>query len=237
MAIVDNVWTAGASSFMSVEHTSQKHVLHPTLASLIDSSGGGRLLDYGCGDGRLLSLLQRQWEIDVYDTSPAMLTIVQERVGTRITRVLDSAGAIPTSSYDVVVLSMVLVTIATEGEFRSVLSDCRRALAPNGRLFVAVTHPCFREYRFSNVTTSFGGEQVFRYLEEGTPFTVNIEDEQPPSVSFVDFHWPLAFTLNAIVESGLSLIHVIETPDDKGHPRCNDLVSPFLILTCERHVE
>jgi SAM-dependent methyltransferase len=170
--------------------------------------------------------------IDVYDSSPMMLDIVQERAGDLIENVLRTAEEIRSNEYDVVILSMVLVCISDAREYSSVLTHCRRALKSGGILIVAVTHPCFRANRFSNFSTSYSEGESFDYLSEGAPFTVTIKDASPPSVSFVDFHWSLGFTLNAIAHVGLRLVSTIETKDDPVHTSASRLASPYLILTC-----
>lgn len=231
----DKIWVDSPGDFTKVEHTSQKHVLHPKLAQLINESDCGRLLDYGCGDGRMLKLLRKDIPVDVFDISPGMLERVQQNVGNRLSNVFTSADQIPADAYDIAVLSMVMVCIGNEPEYLRVLRNTKEAIKAGGKVLVAVTHPCFRRSTFSNFRTSYGDKQPFDYLATGEPFVVYIEDKGAASVEFEDFHWPLSFTFNKITQAGLYVERVIETTDDLEHPDHNPHVSPYLILVCKSH--
>jgi SAM-dependent methyltransferase len=230
----ENTWIQRAAAYTEVQHTSLRRVLHPKLAEIVNRTSATRVLDYGCGDGRLLHLLNEDLEIDVYDQSPVMLELARHRAGARIARVFRTTSEIPQASYDAVVLSMVLVCIADEVEIDQVLSRCRQALRPGGVLIIGVTHPCFRTEPFSDFRASYAEGDPFWYLSDGTPFTVTIDDGTE-FITFVDYHWSFSHLANSIVRNGLRLTQVIETPDDAQHPNCNPLVPPFLILTGTRH--
>lgn len=232
---IRKIWVERPDEFMSVEHTSQKRVLHPTLARIINESDCAKLLDYGCGDGRMIKMLRPDIQVDVFDISPGMLELVQENVGDRLTNVFTSARQIPSEGYDIAVLSMVMMCIDNEVEFLRVLSNTCRAIHSDGRVLIAVTHPCFRQHAFSDFRTSYGNGQSFEYHKEGEGFTVYIDDKMPASVVFEDYHWSLSFTINKIIEAGLIVERVIETTDDLSHPEHNPFFSPFLILTCSKH--
>ena len=228
--IEKNIWSESAISFMSVVHTSQKRVLHPKLASLINQQTPKFLLDYGCGDGRILKDIQESITIDVHDINQEMLDLAKLKAGDIIRSYYQQKSEIPDNSYDAVLLSMVLVCIDNEAEYLRILKKIKSAKSETGRVYIAVTHPCFRDRGFSNFETSFCKEKSFKYLKDGEPFDVYIEDEMPPSVAFTDFHWSLAFTFNKICEAGLSVERVIETSDDKDHKECNNLHSPYLLI-------
>lgn len=229
----ENTWVQRAAAYTEVQHTSLRRVLHPRIADIVNRASTARVLDYGCGDGRLLHLLREDLAIDVYDQSPVMLELARRRSGARIARVFRTTGEIPQASYDVVVLSMVLVCIADEVEIDRVLSWCRNALRPGGVLVVGVTHPCFRTEPFSDFRAAYADGEPFRYLCDGAPFTVTIDDGTE-SIMFVDYHWSFGHLANALIRNGLRLTQVIEAPDDAQHPKGNPLVPPFLILTGTR---
>lgn len=228
--VLEKIWSRNAVSFMNVVHTSQKNVLHPMLADLINTQNPERLLDYGCGDGRILQSLKSSTNIDVHDINEEMLELAKYKSGNRITSYLLNRDEIPANTYDAVLLSMVLVCVDNEEEYLSILKKVKTSKTDKGKVYIAVTHPCFRDRKFSNFHTSYGNKQPFKYLNDGEPFDVFIEDEMPPSVAFTDFHWSLSFTLNKICEAGLSIEKIIETPDDKLSKDQNTLFSPFLII-------
>lgn len=228
--ILSDIWSSNATRFMGVVHTSQQRVLHPTLAGLVNEQKPSRLLDYGCGDTRILGLIDGSVAVDVHDINVEMLNLARAKNGGRIGSYFLTKGQIPAARYDAVLLSMVLVCIGSEAEYLEVLRMVRRSKTEKGRAYIAVTHPCFRDRTFSNFHTSYGDRQPFKYLKDGEPFDVYIEDEMPPSVAFTDYHWSLSFTLNAVAQAGLRVEGTIETPDDSLSRNYNDRFSPYLII-------
>lgn len=228
--ILEDIWAANASEFMGVVHTSQKRILHPALAKLINERQPSNLLDYGCGDTRILDLIDKKIEVDVHDINVEMLEFAKSKNGKRIENYYQSKELIPTANYEAVLVSMVLVCIESEEEYLKVLQNIKRSKKEEGKVYIAVTHPCFRDRCFSNFHTSYGEKQSFKYLKNGEPFDVFIEDEMPPSVAFTDYHWTLSFTLNSIIQSGMNIEKVIETPDDELSTKYNDAFSTFLII-------
>lgn len=228
--VLEDIWAANASEFMGVVHNSQKRVLHPTLAKLINEQNPSNLLDYGCGDTRILDIIDPKIDVDVHDINIEMLEFAKRKNGKRIKNYYQSKEIIPTRNYDAVLVSMVLVCIDSEDEYLKVLQNIKRAKKEEGRVFIAVTHPCFRDRWFSNFHTSFSVDQPFKYLKNGEPFDVFIEDEMPPSVAFTDYHWTFSFTLNAIIKAGMVIEKVIETSDDSLSSKYNDAFSTFVIV-------
>ena len=95
---------------------------------------------------------------------------------------------------------------------------------------MATSHPCFRQYEFSNFHTSFGRGQHLDYLAQGLPFQVTLEDSPEQTITFTDHHWSFSETLNSIIRSGMIITEVIETPDDLDHPRAHKGLPAFLII-------
>lgn len=231
--ILEKIWSENAVCFMNVIHTSQKNVLHPTLANLINTQHPKKLLDYGCGDGRILKSINSSIQIDVHDINKEMLELAKHKAGERVSSYFLRREEIPENTYDAVLLSMVLVCIDNETEYLNVLKRVKSCKTETGKVYIAITHPCFRDRKFSNFHTSYGNKLPFKYLNDGEPFDVYIEDEMPPSVAFTDFHWSLSFTFNKICEAGLSIEKVIETADDVLSNGQNELFSPFLIIVAK----
>ena len=229
----NEIWREGAGTFMALEHLSQDRALHPALLRLIHGHPGTELLDYGCGDGRIIPRLDARWNVDAYDPSEPMRALARARVGSRI-RTLSSTTEGLKGPYDSIILGMVIMCIPERSEVRRVLADCARLLAPEGQVFITTTHPCFRNQTFSNFRTSFTGHQPFHYGEDGTPFQVTIWDPDGKEVSFTDYHWSLDFTLAAVNDAGMSVTLFHEVYDDPSSADRNSLVPPYLILRCGR---
>lgn len=230
-----DIWTVNASQFIDIDHASQRNVLHPTIARLVKEARPRNLLDYGCGDGRILDLLDEEIEIDVYDKSSEMLSIVERLRGDRINQIYRAPDSIKSSSYDLVILSMVLVCIDSREEFSRVLTHIERVLKMDGIVIISTSHPCFRQFHFSNFYTSVSAENPLKYLEDGSPFEVTIYDNDEKKVVFTDYHWSLSYTINTLIEVGLVINQMIETEDDRSSSNTNESYSPFLILKCRKH--
>lgn len=226
-------WNAEPKKFMAVEHLSQERALHPELLKLIEGCPGDRLLDYGCGDGRILARLSDRWHVDAYDPSDEMRALARQRVGSRLSRLVGDVSEI-TGTYDVVLLGMVILVLPTPEAVRTVLRDCVERMDAGSRLFITTTHPCFRTFDFSNVSTSFGRGQPFDYLCDGTPFEVTLRDPGTDPVVFTDYHWSLSFTVNMLNSEHLSVATMVEVPDDPESSNRNPFVPPYLILECRR---
>lgn len=233
--MAESVWNDKAEQFMSIRHLSQERALHPVLSELIEACPGRRLLDFGCGDGRVLERLSARWVIDAYDPSSQMRVLAQHRIGNRLHSLASDLAEIE-GSYDVIVLGMVILCIPERDEIMNVLRDCTLRMRDSTRLFVTTTHPCFRNSRFSNLATSFGGEQPFNYLADGTPFRVTLRDPGTPGIVFTDYHWTLGFTTSALRSQGLAITSLIEVPDDPESLDRNPSAPLFLILECRRHL-
>lgn len=229
----ESIWKTKTDLFTALEHLSQKRALHPALLDLIEGVKGNRMLDYGCGDGRILENVSTRWEIEAYDPSEQMRQLALRRVGHRLHQMADSPSELE-GPYDVILLGMVILVLSRAEEIRRVFRECALRMGNASRLFVTTTHPCFRNVAFSNFTTSFGDTQVFDYMQDGTPFQVRLRDPGTDGIIFTDYHWSLAFTLNALHAEGLSVVSMVEVPDDPDSSNRNTLVPPFLIMVCRR---
>jgi SAM-dependent methyltransferase len=228
-------WSEHSADYSGLFQESKENVLYPAMVDLIKRRGAGRLLDYGCGDGRFLHFLPGDVEASVYDRSSEMLALAKRLAGGRIRRFYDDADQIPEDYFDAVVVSLVLVCIDNEAEYAQVLRDVHRILKPGGLGIFAVTHPCFRQYAYSDFSTSYCKSPHFNYFKEGEAFGVTMTDDRAgKSISFNDYHWTLGFTINKTVEAGLIIDRVVETGDDASAANFNPEKSPYLIVAARK---
>jgi SAM-dependent methyltransferase len=228
-------WTEHAQEYADLAHPSLRFVLHPLLRDIVAQSRSAVVLDYGCGDGRFLELLNFVKDRYGYDPSPVMRLLAKKRLGADLTNIYAETGDIPAGLFDAVICSLVLMTISQRTRFVSVLGDITRCVRPGGTVIIAVTHPCFRSYKFSDFDAEYCDGVPFDYFAEGRPFTVTLHDaDHHKSLAIRDFHWSLGFTLNRILDAGLSITKIEEPRDYVSSPISTDLVPPFLIIMCSK---
>lgn len=228
--IVERVWSENAKLFMDVKHNSQENILHPIIADIINENKGKKLLDFGCGDGRILMKLKDSLDIDIYDKNSEMIELALYRCKDKISSIFYDLNGLKENYYDIVLCSMVLICIDNQIEFKKVIEKISSCLKSGGLAIFAIPHPCFRNYHFSNFHTSYCESQPFNYLNNSEPFNVFINDGLPPSIAFTDYHWSLSYTLNKMIKSNLNILEIIETVDDFKSEKVNKLQSPFLII-------
>lgn len=133
-SVIDPADTSGIKNDL-IDRT-QRAVLEEALRGI----AGGRVLDLGCGTGRLTDWLSRSGADPVgSDGSEAMLRGARER-GTRSPLAAADAVALPfaDSSFHAVVSVGVIAVMATDSVLlSSVLSEVARILAPGGH-FIAI---------------------------------------------------------------------------------------------------
>ena len=115
------------------------HPIEPSWLSRLDP--GARILDYGCGYGRLAGELhQRGFEaVEGVDLSPGLITRAREQwPGLRFS-VIDTPPELsyPDESFDAVLLFAVLTCIPTDAGQRELVAELRRLLRPGGLLYLS----------------------------------------------------------------------------------------------------
>ena len=139
---------------------------------VLDMTGrAGRVLDYGCGNGRLAKALARRgMEVLGYDPDSVHRSRWNSLSrGTEKLRFTDERSEVTAAGpFDLVICRRVLCTIESDAEMRGVLSDLRALVSERGRGVVTVCDPHF----------TFGGPSP------------EAERELPPGARYEDtFAW------------------------------------------------
>ncbi|HEY5999061.1 MAG TPA: class I SAM-dependent methyltransferase [bacterium] len=112
--------------------------LHELVVAIVGRLAAGRreplrILDAGCGTGRLMQLLGRAGAVEGFDVSPEAVDFCRRR-GLERVRVADlNAPALPECAYDVITVIDVLYHRGVRDE-AAALGSLRAALAPGGVL-------------------------------------------------------------------------------------------------------
>ncbi|MGC4744325.1 class I SAM-dependent methyltransferase [Micromonospora sp. DT201] len=136
--------------------------------AVVDETPAARVLDLGCGTGRLtVALAGAGHTVTGVDPASASLTVARARPGgERVTWIEGTSALLPSQAFDVAVLtSHVAQFFVDDAEWARTLGDLRRALAPGGRLVFDARDPADRRWERWNpvdsqrrITLPDGGE-------------------------------------------------------------------------------
>lgn len=100
-----------------------------------------RILDYGCGYGRALGILQSHGYCDLmgFDPAPAMIAAAREGYPALSFEVMEDSPHLdlPSSSIDAVLLFTVLTSVPTNEGQRAIIDEIIRVLHPGGLLYIS----------------------------------------------------------------------------------------------------
>ena len=236
MSTDENYWKSDEAQKYHAD-VNYKTLIYRKFANFVDSCKPNTLLDYGCGNGYIDTLLDRGIEKTLYDMKASNVTIDDlEKYNCKIE---SNAANLPKDYFDVVLLNFVLICIPNEKIYSEILSAIKQVKKKNGRLIILECHPCFMQYDNSYFSSEFSEE--FQYLSCGKLFTKNInainrETGEKEKQSFTDYHWPLSFTINKLIECGFNIVHMGEYPDlgfEKYIEAKNEFYPPIYSLVCK----
>lgn len=178
----------------------KKHLLNPTVFSMLGDVTDRRVLDAGCGQGYFSRLLAARGAI-VVALEPAdglyQYAVAKEaELAQGVEFVQADLTEIELEPvFDAVVANMVFLCIP---DWKGALRTCARALRPGGQLIFSIEHPCFEDA--SGHWHRTGHVEVTEYLA----------DYVMPRRFAPDFHRPLSAYLNAVIAAGCRLTAVAE---------------------------
>jgi len=176
----------------------------------------GRVLDVGCGEGRLpRDLTSWGYQAAGVDASPTLIAAAREADPVGDYRVADAAELpFANDTFAVVTAFMSLQDI---DRYAQAISEAARVLVPGGYMCVAVTHPMQTAGEFESRATDAPFVIRDSYFESrrigGKPFT-----REGMAMTFHSEHRPLQAYFAALTGAGLVVDRLVETPDDSDPP-------------------
>lgn len=235
----ENYWIDNPLEFAQNRIDSRQYILLPEIADMIEKEGANKILDYGCGEGYLSNNFKnKSITLGLYDISPTMVELAKEnatKYEVETITIFNNQREIPENEFDSVVLSLVLMTIGEDEEYKNVLTNCKKALTKNGSLFIGITHPCFRQALYSTHHTKFTLGNEFDYFNNNAPFDVFLRTSKSENfIQFEDFHHNLSYTFSMLKEAGFYVEDLIELKDKSiENSFFNKHYSPYSILKCK----
>jgi glycosyltransferase involved in cell wall biosynthesis/SAM-dependent methyltransferase len=182
--------------------------LQGLLAKEVESCKPARVLDYGCGKGKLAAqLADNGLTVVAYDPDLDLAQSWSKLAGKwsdlEFTHIVPDDGA----CFDVVVCSLVLCALPDGPEYQRVIKDLRKLVRSDGVVFVAVCNPFF----------TFGGPTPLhtdRQLPMGAyyPRTFQyMERISPAGRPREETHRPLRRLVRDFFKTGLMLEHIQQT--------------------------
>lgn len=207
-------------------------IVFPKIKKLLTQQRAQAILDYGGGDGLFLqkSMPKNIVRAVHYDASANMRKLAQERlIANDKFSVVAKTKRIPPGTMDAVTMIAVWMEFPNRRTAMSNLREIARLLRPDGRLYAAVTHPCFHEEKFSTFWTDFSNTN---YLRSGPSYTVTVSDGKG-NASFLDYHWNLEQMTSQLCDSGFTIRRIFETSDTTvGQSTLRG--SPWLIFEAQK---
>lgn len=170
----------------------------PAMLALIGDVDGKRVLDAGCGHGRMLEELRRRGAtVSGFDASPSMLAMARESLGGETDlQLADLSQPLPyeDDSFDIVTSSLVLHYLK---DWAAPLAELRRVLKPEGRLYISLNHPL-----------TYGLQPDENYFDHTEcRFEAPLDDKM---VEFCTWHRPLSSTTQAFTDAGFYVTGIDE---------------------------
>lgn len=132
--------------------------------AVVDQTPRARVLDLGCGTGRLaLAMAAAGHIVTGVDPARASLEVAHFKPrADQVTWVEGTSAAVPDAAFDVAVMtSHVAQFFVEDAEWRSTLKDLRRALVPGSLLAFDTRDPAVRGWEQSLDEAGFAVENVF----------------------------------------------------------------------------
>ena len=179
-------------------------------------SGLDRVLDLGCGEGQVARLAASQDATHVVGVDPTHAQVTEAvRRGGGPSYGLADAASLPfvAGSFDAVVACLVFEHITNVDD---AISEVSRVLVPGGRFVFFLNHPLLQ-----TPNSGWIDDQVLdppeQYWRIGPYLTEDLTIEEVEHDVFIPFvHRPLSRYVNALVDAGLGLVHMLEPAPPPG---------------------
>jgi ubiquinone/menaquinone biosynthesis C-methylase UbiE len=174
-----------------------------------------RVVDVGCGEGRLPRDLQRLgYEVTGVDGSPTMIAAARAEDPAGRYEIADAAALpLPDASADVVTAFMSLHDI---DDLDAAVREIARILRPGGRLRSAIVHPMNSAGAFSTREADAIFEIRESYFDERT--TRGTFESDGLTITFVSRHRSLERFARTFLDAGLLIDFIAEIPDTSDPP-------------------
>ena len=203
-------------------HYYHQHVVIPGVLRLLelDKMSAPSLLDIACGQGVLARQLPKQVDYTGVDISPSLIKTAKNNdthPGHHYV-VSDVMKSLPLKQFNFTHAAIVLA-IQNMNAPKLAFENIAKHLAPNGRLVIAMNHPCFRIARQSSWKVDEQQKVQFRRIDRySSPMDIPIQahpSKGEQSAATMTFHRPLADYSKWLYETGFAIELIEEWHSNK----------------------
>jgi trans-aconitate methyltransferase len=221
-------WCTDKYLYFQMNDTSRIPILHRQIVKEVDRAGARNILDYGCGDGRLMESFSEfeKYNFTLFDSDPEILRLVAHKfMGKDNVLVRTDSSQLSEGGYDAVVSSNVLMLMKSIEELRLIVKQMRRLMASGGAVYVGITHPCFLDHKFATYSNDFTDRfKEFDYFANGADYKVHMTVGSV-EIEIRDYFWNLSTIINQFIASEFRLKLMVELRDIQPNN-----FPPFLFL-------
>jgi len=193
-----------AAGFDAYDDLPERVIGYPTVFKELRLGSAARVLDYGCGPGKVALRAVEEFgaEVTAVDISRAMLDIArQQRAHPRISYHEVESGRLEflaDASFDVAMSCYVFINIGNAAELQGIASEVFRVLRRGGRYAVLDTNPATTGIQFS---TFLSGKPGCGYTA-GAQRSVILDRPDGTTMTLFDYHWPRQTYLDVFHQAG-----------------------------------
>jgi ubiquinone/menaquinone biosynthesis C-methylase UbiE len=193
-----------AAGFDAYDDLPERVIGYPAVFRELRLSPAARVLDYGCGPGKVALRVAEEFgaEVTAVDISQAMLDIARKRrAHPRISYHQVESGRLEflaSASCDAAMSCYVFINIGDAAELRAIAAEVFRVLLPGGRYAVLDTNPATTGVQFS---TFLSGEPGRDYAP-GAQRSVILDRPDGTTMTLADYHWPKQTYLDVLRDAG-----------------------------------
>ncbi len=204
---------------------------------------GKRILDIGCGDGKItVKLAQAGANVLGIDREGSCMGLCKKRYPEQknLSFTLSDArdlSKLPAKSFDVVIMNMVTPIIDTRKDLKQIFTSISRVTKKGGILLFSDLNPvCVMTKKFGPRRNTYSKD--FSYFKDGSLFNAIIKLDSKNTIKFKDRHWRLETYSDLVTGSGFLIYKIIETEYGKEDPiQLQRLPVPEFIVFCCKKVK
>ncbi len=216
------------------------YVSYPAILDSIGDIEGKKVLDLGCGSGALTSLIaEKGADVTGVDVSEEWIERCRAEYDMPNLRFIVADGSnladFKDSSFDFVVMNMVLLNVASSEKVKSIFSEVARVLKSGGELIFSDLHPiCLAVGKTSTEEQEFG--EGFSYFRDGGEYRSKVMLTDGSTIEFSDIHWTIDSYSKWVSGAGMYIKRIIEPEPVNGSPPPLDEypLPEYILFVCEK---